>query len=87
MSEGSRQRAKPHEADMKALAILLMSAVPATASVPDAPDTEMQLVPQAVAMRQAPEANCGKAQEMIIVVRDENGSVVAMGKALVAPAC
>lgn len=73
---------------MKALAILLMSAVPATASVPEnAPDTEMQLVPQAVAMRQAPEANCGKAQEMIIVVRDENGSVVAMGKALVAPAC
>ncbi|CAN7667336.1 hypothetical protein [Rhizobium sp. LjRoot254] len=75
---------------MKTLAILLMSAVPAMASVPqDAVESDMQIVPQPVAMEKDPAANatCGKAQEMIIIVRDENGSVVAIGKALVAPAC
>jgi hypothetical protein len=90
MPQGSRQRAKPDEADMKTLAILLMSAVPAMASVPqDAVENDMQLAPQAVAMKKDPAANatCGKPQEMIIVVRDENGSVVAIGKAMVAPAC
>jgi hypothetical protein len=76
---------------MKTLAILLMSAVPAMASVPEnATETAMQVGPQAVAMKEDPSTDgstCGQAQEMIIVVRDENGSVVATGKALVAPAC
>ncbi|MDB5551047.1 MAG: hypothetical protein JWL86_1031 [Rhizobium sp.] len=75
---------------MKTLAILLMSAVPAVASVPEnAVENDMQIVPQAVAMKADPaaDATCGKAREMIIVVRDENGSVVAIGKAHVAPVC
>lgn len=75
---------------MKALAILLMSAVPAVASVSqNTVENDIQLVPQAVAMKADPsaDATCGEAQEMIIVVRDENGSVVAIGKARVAPVC
>jgi len=89
--EGSRQRAKPYEADMKTLAIILISAVPAMASVPQkTTETHMQVGPQAVAMKDEPSTDgstCGEAQEMIIIVRDENGSVVATGKAHVAPAC
>lgn len=76
---------------MKTLAILLMSAVPAMASVPEnVAEAEMQVGPQAVAMKDDASTDgstCGQQQEMIIVVRDENGSVVAMGKAHVAPVC
>jgi hypothetical protein len=76
---------------MKTLAILLMSAVPAMASVPNnAAETDTRVGPQAVAMKDDPSTDgstCGRAQEMIIVVRDENGSVVAIGKAYVAPVC
>ena len=75
---------------MKALAIFLMSAVPAAASISqDAADTDMQCVPQAVAMKANPstDATCGEAREMISVVRDQDGSVVAIGKAHVAPVC
>jgi hypothetical protein len=74
---------------MKTLAVILMSAVPAMASVhQDNVENHMQIVPQAVAMKNpAANATCGKSREMIIVVRDENGSVVAIGKAMVAPAC
>lgn len=75
---------------MKTLAIFVMSAVPAMASVPqNVVENDMQLVPRAVAMKADPsaDATCGEAREMIIVVRDENGSVVAIGKAHVAEVC
>jgi hypothetical protein len=76
---------------MKTLAILLMSAVPALASVPEnTPPNDAQTVSQAVAMKENPakrNATCGSPREMIIVVRDDRGSVVAIGKALVAPVC
>ena len=76
---------------MKTLAILLISAVPAMASVPEnTSQNDIQTVPEAVAMkddRATGKSTCGPSREMIIVVRDERGSVVAIGKALVAPVC
>ena len=66
-----------------------LSAIPAGATlVNEKPDNSANVVPQAVSMNAAPDAaECGPAKDMIIIVRDDDGSIVAIGKARVAPAC
>ena len=82
---------------MKALATFLISTVPAflisafpaTASIPE-DIGQSEILPQTVSMTEdvsSDAANCGRPEEMIIIVRDEQGAVVAIGKAHVAVAC
>ena len=72
------------------VATLSLSALPVAAALQDAkPETSAQIVPQTVAMSQdaQKDTECGAGEDMIIVVRDESGAVVAIGKARVAPVC
>lgn len=71
-------------------AALSFAALPVNAALQDAkPETAGQIVPERLAMKQSPPeaAECGEAKDMIIIVRDDHGAVVAIGRARVAPAC
>lgn len=60
-------------------AILSLTTLPLAAALQDSkPETLAQIVPQTVAMSQG-DTECGPGEEMIIVVRDDSGAVVAIG--------
>lgn len=73
-----------------ALATLLASS-PASAALDTSTTDDLAVAPIPAAYSEAPslrqEPGCGEPRSMIIMLRDEDGSVVAMGVAQVEPMC
>ena len=79
---------------MKTLLIaltFLLASSPAGASINTSEATPLDMTPQPAAYRTEPatppDSACGKPHEMLFILRDPSGAIVAMGVAEVAPTC
>jgi hypothetical protein len=85
---------QPHEADMKTQLIALLTlfaATPAGASIDASDVPPLSIAPQP-AVYQAepaiePATKCGAPRQMIFILRDPSGAIVAMGVAQVPATC
>jgi hypothetical protein len=71
--------------------IFLLASTPAGASINTAEATPLDMTPQPAAHSSEPvvprHPKCGEAREMLFILRDPSGSIVAMGLAKVTPSC
>lgn len=71
--------------------ISLFAATPAVASLNTAETTPLDIAPQPASYQQEPAAmpdsKCGQPQQMMFILRDASGAVVAMGVAEVPATC
>jgi hypothetical protein len=83
-----------NEADMKTplIAIIaLLASTPAGASIDTSEATSPDIAPQPAAYQSEPapqpESKCGEPRQMMFILRDQSGAVVAMGIAEVPTTC
>ena len=71
--------------------IALVASTPAGASINTSETTPLDITPQPVAYNSAPAAEpdlrCGEPRQMLFILRDPSGAVVAMGVAEVPATC
>lgn len=71
--------------------ISLLASTPALASLGTAETTPMDIAPQPASYQHEPSAlpdsECGEPQQMMFILRDPSGAIVAMGVAEVPASC
>ena len=71
--------------------IACLASTPVGASINTSEDAPLDLAPQPATYHAAPAAipdtSCGKPQQMLFILRDPSGAVVAMGVAQVPASC